>query len=77
VVTWPTPSIPDPKPVIMSLPSDRGRVETPIWIAEHRTLVFADALAGAQGELLVWDCPALQQRALPRYVTCSNRPLSA
>jgi glyoxylase-like metal-dependent hydrolase (beta-lactamase superfamily II) len=36
-----------------------------IWIAEHRTLVFADALTAPQGELLVWDCPALEQRALP------------
>ncbi len=43
----------------------RGRGETPIWIAEHRTLVFADALGAPRGELLVWDCPALQERALP------------
>lgn len=43
----------------------RGRAETPMWIAEHRTLVFADALAAPRGELLVWDCPALQERALP------------
>jgi glyoxylase-like metal-dependent hydrolase (beta-lactamase superfamily II) len=43
----------------------RGRAETPMWIAEHRTLVFADALGAPRGELLVWDCPALQERALP------------
>lgn len=43
----------------------RGRAETPIWIPEHRTLVFADALTAPQGELLVWDCPALHERALP------------
>jgi glyoxylase-like metal-dependent hydrolase (beta-lactamase superfamily II) len=43
----------------------RGRAETPIWIAEHRTLVFADALTAPRGELLVWDCPALEERALP------------
>jgi glyoxylase-like metal-dependent hydrolase (beta-lactamase superfamily II) len=43
----------------------RGRNETPIWIPEHRTLVFADALAAPRGELLVWDCPALEERALP------------
>jgi glyoxylase-like metal-dependent hydrolase (beta-lactamase superfamily II) len=43
----------------------RGRAETPIWIAEHRTLVFADALAAPRGELRVWDCPALRERALP------------
>jgi glyoxylase-like metal-dependent hydrolase (beta-lactamase superfamily II) len=43
----------------------RGRAETPMWIAEHRTLVFADAVAAPRGELRVWDCPALQERALP------------
>jgi glyoxylase-like metal-dependent hydrolase (beta-lactamase superfamily II) len=43
----------------------RGRGETPMWIAEHRTLVFADALAAPRGELRVWDCPALAERALP------------
>jgi hypothetical protein len=50
---------------LSSLYDGRGRAETPIWIAEHRTLVFADALAAPRGELLVWDCPALQERALP------------
>jgi glyoxylase-like metal-dependent hydrolase (beta-lactamase superfamily II) len=50
---------------LLALYDGRGRAETPIWIAEHRTLVFADALAAPQGELLVWDCPALEQRALP------------
>ena len=42
-----------------------GEAETPLWIPEHRLLVFADALAAPRGELLVWDCPALQERALP------------
>ncbi len=50
---------------LVALYDGRGRAETPIWIAEHRTLVFADALAAPQGELLVWDCPALEERALP------------
>jgi glyoxylase-like metal-dependent hydrolase (beta-lactamase superfamily II) len=50
---------------LLALYDGRGRAETPIWIAEHRTLVFADALAAPRGELLVWDCPALQERALP------------
>jgi glyoxylase-like metal-dependent hydrolase (beta-lactamase superfamily II) len=50
---------------LLALYDGRGRVETPIWIAEHRTLVFADALAAPNGELLVWDCPALRERALP------------
>jgi glyoxylase-like metal-dependent hydrolase (beta-lactamase superfamily II) len=50
---------------LVALYDGRGRAETPVWIAEHRTLVFADALAAPRGELLVWDCPALQERALP------------
>jgi hypothetical protein len=50
---------------LLALYDGRGRAETPIWIAEHRTLVFADALAAPRGELQVWDCPALQERALP------------
>lgn len=50
---------------LLALYDGRGRAETPVWIAEHRTLVFADALTAPHGELLVWDCPALQERALP------------
>jgi glyoxylase-like metal-dependent hydrolase (beta-lactamase superfamily II) len=36
-----------------------------MWISDHRTLVFAHALAAPEGELRVWDCPALEERALP------------
>lgn len=50
---------------LRALYDGRGRNETPVWIAEHRTLVFADALTAPHGELLVWDCPALEERALP------------
>jgi len=50
---------------LLALYDGRGRAETPMWIAEHRTLVFADALTAPHGELLVWDCPALEDRALP------------
>lgn len=50
---------------LLALYDGRGRAETPIWIPEHRTLVFADALAAPLGELLVWDCPSLEERALP------------
>jgi glyoxylase-like metal-dependent hydrolase (beta-lactamase superfamily II) len=50
---------------LLALYDGRGRGETPVWIAEHRTLVFADALAAPRGQLLVWDCPALKERALP------------
>jgi glyoxylase-like metal-dependent hydrolase (beta-lactamase superfamily II) len=50
---------------LTALYDGRGRNETPMWIAEHRTLVFADALTAPRGELLVWGCPALEERALP------------
>jgi glyoxylase-like metal-dependent hydrolase (beta-lactamase superfamily II) len=50
---------------LVALYDGRGRAETPMWIAEHRTLVFADALAAPRGALRVWDCPALDERALP------------
>jgi hypothetical protein len=38
----------------------RGRNETPLWLPEQRTLVFADALIGAD-ELRVWDTPHLER----------------
>jgi glyoxylase-like metal-dependent hydrolase (beta-lactamase superfamily II) len=38
---------------------------TPLWLPEQRALVFADALTAPHGELLVWDTPSLEERALP------------
>ena len=43
----------------------RGRNETPVWIPDHRTLVFADALTAPAGELVVWATPWHRERALP------------
>jgi glyoxylase-like metal-dependent hydrolase (beta-lactamase superfamily II) len=43
----------------------RGRNETPLWLPEQRTIVFADALTAPRGELLVWWTPWHQERALP------------
>jgi hypothetical protein len=43
----------------------RGRNETPLWLPEHRALVFADALTAPDGELRVWNTPWHQERALP------------
>jgi hypothetical protein len=39
--------------------------ETPLWIPEHRTLVFADALTERAGVLRVWMSPTHEERALP------------
>lgn len=43
----------------------RGRNETPLWLPEQRTLVFADALAATGGELRVWSTPWHEERSLP------------
>ena len=50
---------------LVALYDGRGRNETPIWIPEHRTIVFADALTAPEGDLLVWWTPWHQERALP------------
>ena len=43
----------------------RGRGETPLYLPEHRTLVFADALTAPGGELRVWNATLYERRALP------------
>jgi glyoxylase-like metal-dependent hydrolase (beta-lactamase superfamily II) len=42
----------------------RWRHETPLWLPEQRTIVFADALAAPEGELRVGATPQIA-RALP------------
>ena len=49
---------------LRALYDGRGRNETPLWLPEQRTLVFADALIGADGKLLIWDTPHIE-RARP------------
>jgi len=43
----------------------RGWHETPLFLPEHRTLVFADALTERDGVLRIWMSPAHEERALP------------
>ena len=50
---------------IVALYDGRGRNETPVWLPEQRTLVFADALTAPGGELRVWASPCHEERALP------------
>jgi glyoxylase-like metal-dependent hydrolase (beta-lactamase superfamily II) len=50
---------------LVALYDGRGRNETPLWLPEQRALVFADALTAPEGELRVWNTPALEERALP------------
>lgn len=50
---------------LVTLYDGRGRNETPIWLPEQRTIVFADALTERAGELRVWGTPWHEERALP------------
>ena len=43
---------------LVALYDGRGRLETPIFLPEQRTIVFGDALTERDGELRVWDCRA-------------------
>ena len=43
----------------------RGKAETPVYVPEHRALVFADALTAPDGELLVWATPWHVERTVP------------
>jgi glyoxylase-like metal-dependent hydrolase (beta-lactamase superfamily II) len=48
---------------LRALYDGRGRNETPLWLPEQQTIVFADALIGAD-ELRIWDTPHIE-RARP------------
>ena len=39
---------------LLALYEGRGRNETPLWLPEQRTLVFADSLTAPDGELRIW-----------------------
>jgi len=50
---------------LQALDDGRGRQETPLYLPEQRTLVFADALTAPEGELRVWNATLYERRALP------------
>jgi hypothetical protein len=50
---------------LLALYDGRGRNETPLWLPEQRTIVFADALTAPEGELRVWWTPWHEQRVVP------------
>ena len=50
---------------IVALYDGRDRKETPLWLPEQRTLVFADALTAPEGELRVWATPWHDERVIP------------
>lgn len=43
----------------------RGGLETPLWLPEQRTIVFADGLTERDGVLRVWSSQWHEERALP------------
>ena len=51
---------------LLALYDGRGRNETPVWLPEQRTLVFADGMtAQGGGELRIWASPFLEERVRP------------
>jgi glyoxylase-like metal-dependent hydrolase (beta-lactamase superfamily II) len=50
---------------LVALYDGRGRNETPLWLPEQRTVVFADALTAPEGELRIWATPWHEERAVP------------
>ncbi len=52
----------------------RGWSETPLWLPEHRTLVFGDAMTERQGTLRVWMSPTHEELALPELRAMLDLP---
>jgi hypothetical protein len=50
---------------VVALFDGRGRLETPLWLPEQRTIVFGDALTERAGVLRIWSSPWHEKRALP------------
>ena len=50
---------------IRVLRDGREKSETPVYLAEHRALVFADGMTAPGGELRVWSTPWHEERTLP------------
>lgn len=53
----------------------RGWDETPLWLPEHRTVVFGDGLTEREGALRVWMSPTHEERALPDLRAMLDLPL--
>jgi hypothetical protein len=50
---------------LVALYDGRGRNETPLWIPEHGTIVFSDAMTGLGGDLQIWTTPWHEGRVMP------------
>jgi hypothetical protein len=61
---------------LLALYDGRGRNETPLWLPEQRTVVFADALTAPEGELRVgWWMPWHEERVVPALRRILELPL--
>jgi hypothetical protein len=59
---------------LVALHDGRGRSETPVWLPEQRTLVFADAAREFEGELRIWDTAWYAERTLPAMQALLDLP---
>ena len=50
---------------LIAVHDGRDRNETPLWLPEHRALVFADDVRGTPDGLRIWDVPWYAERTLP------------
>jgi hypothetical protein len=50
---------------LRALHDGRPRSETPVYLPEQRSLVFADGMTAPDGVLRVWDTPWHEERVLP------------
>ena len=50
---------------LLSQHDGRDAMETPLYLPEQRTIVFADGMTAPQGELRVWATPWHEERVLP------------
>ena len=61
---------------LVPLYDGRSRNEMPIWLPEHRTIVFADAFTALGGELQVWARPGMNRPCSRRCAPSSTCPSS-
>jgi hypothetical protein len=52
---------------LLALHDGREGMETPLYLPEQRTLVFADGMTAPEGSLRIWRAPGHEQRVLPAF----------
>jgi len=59
---------------VVALNDERGKNETPLWLPEQRTIVFADAMTAPKSELRIWITPWHEERVLPAFRAMLDLP---